>query len=105
MERGDNGKFIKSALRTGEDASVTGENAYEEPVELLATPVAATSMPALPSGAGTTGAEDAPINRGCNYSPLFEVARILTLVPLGHKPRGNGTQDMFIQCHNVLLRL
>ena len=61
MERGDNGKFIKSALRTGEDASGTGENAYEEPVELLATPVAATSMPALPPGAGTTGAEDAPI--------------------------------------------
>ena len=61
MERGDNGKFIKSALRTGEDASGTGENAYEEPVELLATPVAATPMPALPPGAGTTGAEDAPI--------------------------------------------
>ena len=65
MERGDNGKFIKSAtpaaLTSGKDASGTGENAYEEPVELLATPVAATSMPALPPGAGTTGAEDAPI--------------------------------------------
>ena len=65
MKRGDNGKFIKSAtpaaLTSGKDASGTGENAYEEPVELLATPVAATSMPALPPGAGTTGAEDAPI--------------------------------------------
>ena len=65
MERGDNGKFIKSATpaasTSGKDASGTGENAYEEPVELLATPVAVTSMPALPPGAGTTGAEDAPI--------------------------------------------
>jgi len=40
-----------------------------------------------------------------NYAPLFEVARILTLVPLGHKSRENGTPDMFIQCHVVLLRL
>ena len=65
MERGDNGKFIKSATpaasTSGKDASGTGETAYEEPVESLATPVAATSMPALPSDAGTTGAEDAPI--------------------------------------------
>ena len=65
MERGDNGKFRKSsppdASTLGEDASGTGETAYEEPVESLATPVAATSMPALPSDAGTTGAEDAPI--------------------------------------------
>jgi hypothetical protein len=68
MERGDNGKFRKSASpaasTSGEDVSRIGgigENAYEEPVESLATPVAVMSVPALPSDTGTTGAEDAPI--------------------------------------------
>ena len=66
MGRGDNGKLRKSAppaaSTSGEDASGTGETAYyEEPVESLATPAVAASMPTLPSGAGTTGAEDAPI--------------------------------------------
>ena len=65
MERGDDGKFRKSAppatSTSGEDASGTGETAYEEPVQSLATPVAAASMPALPSGAGTMGAEVASI--------------------------------------------
>ena len=65
MDCGDNGKFIKSAtpaaLTSGKDASGTGETAYEEPVESLVTLVAATSMPALPSGAGTMGAEVASI--------------------------------------------
>ena len=68
MERGDNGKFRKSASpaasTSGEDVSRIGgigENAYEEPVESLATPVAVMTVPALPSDTGTTGAEDAPI--------------------------------------------
>ena len=87
MERGDNGKIIKSsppaALTSGEDACGTGETAYEEPVEPLATPVAATSMPALPSDAGTTGAEDSPIK---NHDSAVGRAR-------GAGEGGDGTND------------
>ena len=67
MERGDTGKVRKSSLlaasTSGVHASGTGETAYEEPVESLATTVAAASMPALPSGAGTMSAEDLPIKK------------------------------------------
>ena len=65
MERKDDGKFEKrappAASTSGEDSSGTGETGYEDPVESLTTPVAAASMPALPSGAGDKNAEDASI--------------------------------------------
>ena len=60
--REDDGKFRKrappAASTSGENTSGTGETGYEELVELLATPVAAASMPALPSGAGSMSAEE-----------------------------------------------
>ena len=68
MGLGDDGKFKKRttpAVPTpGEDASGTGATGYEEPIEPLATPVAAASMPALPSGAGAMSAEDTSIKNG-----------------------------------------
>ena len=58
MEREADGKFKSSAppgaSASGEDASGAGESRYEEPAGLLTTPVAAASMPALPSEAGYT---------------------------------------------------
>jgi hypothetical protein len=87
LERGVDGKFKSSAppgaLTSGEDARGAGKTRYEEPAEVLTTPVAAASMPALLSGAGHKNAENAPMKND-------ESAEVQTR---GAGEGGGGTND------------